>query len=161
MAALSDEVKLFVVKALACMDSPAQVRADLKQQFGLDVSFQQLQAYDPATVAGARMSQKLKIIFEDTRRKFREDVSEIPIANQPFRLRALQRAFNKVTEQGNVALAAQLLEQAAKETGGALTNRRELTGANGKPIETRAMSALSDAELLAIATGGGQGTPGT
>lgn len=136
MAALSDEVKLFVVKALACMDSPAQVREDVKRQFGIEVTPQQLQAYDPATVAGARMSAKLKTIFTDTRKKFREDVSDIPIANQPYRLRALQRALTKVESQGNVAMVAQLLEQAAKESGGVFTNRRELTGKDGAPIAT-------------------------
>ncbi len=135
MAALKDDVKEFIVTALACFDSPAQVIADVKQQFGLVVTPQQLQAYNPATVAGARMSERLKVLFEKTREKFRADTSTIPIANQAYRLRVLQRALDKAEKQGNLAMASQLLEQAAKESGGAFTNRREITGKGGGPIQ--------------------------
>ncbi len=40
----------------------------------------------------------------------------------------------KAEDQGNMVLAAQLLEQAAKEMGNAFTNRRELTGKDGKDL---------------------------
>lgn len=47
--------------------------------------------------------------------------------------------LDKVEKQGNTALAAQLLEQAAKESGGAFTNKHRLehTGKDGAPIEQR------------------------
>jgi hypothetical protein len=159
MAALSDDVKVFVTQALACYDTPAQVIKDVKQQFGLEVSPQQLQAYNPATRNGSRMSPKLKAIFEATRKAFVDDVSTIPIANQAYRLRVLNRMLQKVEPSGNVVVAASLMEQAAKEMGGAFTNRRELTGKGGGPVEMKTnMQELSDEALLAIATGGGAGT---
>ena len=37
-------------------------------------------------------------------------------------------------DRGNMPLAAQLLEQAAKEMGNAFTNRHELTGKDGKDL---------------------------
>lgn len=126
MAALNNEVKLFIVQALACFDSPAEVSAAVKASFKLDVTRQQLQAYNPGTVTGARMSQTLKKVFGETRKRFVEDVSEIPIAHQSYRLRVLQRTLAKVETQGNTAMVAQLLEQAAKESGGAFTNRTKL-----------------------------------
>lgn len=42
---------------------------------------------------------------------------------------------DKAKGSGNLVLAATLLEQAAKEMGNAYTNRRELTGPAGGPIE--------------------------
>jgi hypothetical protein len=126
MATLKDEVKLFIVHSLACFDTPSQVAASVKQQFSLDVSLQQLQAYNPATRAGARISEKLKTIFNETRKKFLEDISDIPIAHQTFRLRVLNRMLEKVEKQGNVQAAAGIIEQAAKEVGGAFTNKQKL-----------------------------------
>ena len=160
MAALTEAEKLFIVQALACFDTPTQVADAVKEEFGTIVTRMQVANYDPTKPAGAKVSKKLAEIFHATRKAFLENVSQIPIASQSYRMRVLQRTLNTVERQGNTAMVATVLEQAAKEVGGAFTNRRELTGAGGKPIETRSMTALSDAELLAIATGGGQGTPG-
>lgn len=134
MAALNDEVKLHIVKALACYDTPTQVVESVKQEFKLEVTRQQVSAYDPDTVNGKRMSEKLKVIFKATREKFVEDVSEIPIANQAYRLRTLNRMLQAAESNKNGPLAAQLLEQAAKEVGQAFTNKRELTGRGGKDL---------------------------
>ncbi len=45
----------------------------------------------------------------------------------------------------------EVLEQAAKDAGGLYTNRRELTGKDGGPIQTQGvpadLTALTDAEL--------------
>lgn len=142
MAALSDEVKLFTVQALACYDAPVQVLKAIKQEFGVDATRQQLQAYDPATVAGKRMSKKLKEIFAATRAAFLADTSTIPIAQQSYRLRALNRMFQVAEQQGNVVVAAQLIEQASKEIGGAFTNRRELTGKDGKDLPAASSGVL-------------------
>src|SRR5690606_36425432 len=84
--------------------------------------------------AGARMSQKLKDTFEVRRKKFLEEVSDIPGANQAYRLRQLHRMANEAMRRKNIVLAASLMEQAAKEMGGMFTNKRELSGPNGGPI---------------------------
>lgn len=126
MAALNEGVKIFVVQSLACFDTPVQVAASVKQQFGVDVSLPQLTAYNPASKSGQRMSDKLKTLFAETRKKFLEDTSEIPIAHQTYRLRALNRMMAKAEQQGNTVLAAQLIEQASKEIGGAFTNKQKV-----------------------------------
>lgn len=159
MATLTDDVKAFIVQSLACFDTQAQVIAAVKQEFGVVVTPQQCNAYSPTTKNGARMSGRLKQLYDETRKRFLEDASQIPIANQTFRLRAMNRLLTKAEAAGNAALAAQLLEQAAKEIGGAFTNRRELTGKGGTPIAIRTSKDLSDDELAAIAAGGGAGTP--
>ena len=59
-------------------------------------------------------------------------------------------ALAKAREQPE--LVAQLLEQAAKESGGAFTNRRELTGARGGPIQAATqMTTMTPEEFRDIA----------
>lgn len=146
MATLNDDVKRFIVQALACYDTPSQVAEAVKEEFGLVIDRQHVAVYDPTKKVGKALSQKWRDLFEETRKKFLNNVSDIPIANQTFRLRALNRMFARAESVKNLALASQLLEQASKEVGGAFTNRHELTGKNGGPVEHR-VSRLSDAEL--------------
>lgn len=126
MAALSDPIKLFIVQALACYDTPSQVAAAVKEQFGVEITRMQASTYDLGKPTCRGISKKLQAVFESTRTAFLADVSSIPIAQQAFRLRVLQRTLNKVEGQGNVAMVSQLLEQAAKESGGVFTNKTKL-----------------------------------
>lgn len=132
MAALRDEVKLFIVQALACFDTPTQVAKAVKEEFGLDVLRQQVAAYDPNCYVGRNLSAKWRTIFEDTRAKFREDTAAIPIASRAYRLRALARMAQQAESMRNIALAVAVIEQAAKEVGDMYVNRRlELPKAPG------------------------------
>ncbi|MQV45441.1 DUF2280 domain-containing protein, partial [Sinorhizobium medicae] len=56
------------------------------------------------------------------------------ISHRAVRLRGLQRMAKKAEIQGNMELAASLMKQAAEEVGNAYTNRRELTGKDGKDL---------------------------
>jgi hypothetical protein len=135
MAALAEEVKVYIVTALACFDGQKQVIADVKERFGLVVTHQQVSAYDPATINGKRLSKQYKELYAATRKRFLENVDDIPIAHASFRLRTLDRLARTANDRGNAKMVAALMEQAAKETGGAFTNRRELGGAvGGVPI---------------------------
>lgn len=134
MAALKDEVKLAIVQALACFDTPSQVAELVKQEFGLVLARQQVAGYDPTKPSGKKLSKKLLEVFTHTREQFLADVSAIPISQQAYRLRVLQRNLERADQRGNAAMVSTLLEQAAKELGGAFTNRRELTGKNGQPL---------------------------
>lgn len=135
MAILTDTMKQSIVQALACYDTPTQAADLVMQEFGVKVDRAQVAKYDPTKPSGKNMSQRLVAIFHATREAFLKDVGTIPIAQQAYRLRVLQRTLHKVEGQGNTAMIAQLLEQAAKESGGAFTNRRELTGAGGGPVQ--------------------------
>lgn len=150
MATLNDAVKRFIVQALACYDTPTQVAEAVKEEFGIDVPRSQVGAYDPTKVGGKDLSKKWSDIFHETRERFRREVAEIPIADQAYRLRQLGRLFDRTAKSGNTALAAQLLEQAAKESGGSFTNRREMTGKDGAPlIPTKSAQEMTDDELAA------------
>lgn len=124
MAALKDDVKRFIVQALACYDTPSQVSKAVKEEFDLEVPRQQIAVYDPEKYNGRELGKKWKVLFHDTRARFREEVAEIPIASRAFRLRAIGRMAMQAESQRNIALAVQMIEQAAKEVGDVYVNRR-------------------------------------
>lgn len=124
MATLSNDVKAFIVQALACFDTPSQVAAAVKEEFGIEVSRQQCESHDPTKYAGRDLAKRWRVLFEDTRRRFREETADIPIANRAHRLRTLGRMAEKAEGMRNLALTAQLLEQAAKEVGDVYVNRQ-------------------------------------
>lgn len=124
MAALKSDVKAFIVQALACFDTPTQVSQAVKQEFNIDVTRQQVEQHDPTKRAGANLAAKWRTLFEDTRKRFREETADIPIANRAFRLRGLGRMAEKAESMRNLALTAQLYEQAAKECGDMYVNRK-------------------------------------
>lgn len=123
MAALTEDVKAFIVQALACFDTPTQVSEAVKEEFGLELTRMQIASYDPTKKTTRTLAKKWHAIFHETRKTFLINTAAIPIANQSFRLRALQRMYEKSTGRGNYAMAAQLIEQAAKESGGMFTAR--------------------------------------
>ncbi len=124
MAALSNEVKAFIVQALACFDTPTQVAEAVRGEFGIELTRQKCEAYDPTKYAGRDLAKRWVSLFEDTRKRFREETADIPIANRAYRLRALGRMAEKAENMRNLALTAQLLEQAAKEVGDVYVNRQ-------------------------------------
>lgn len=131
---LTQEQRTYVVQALACFDPPGVVAKAVKEEFGVVVSLQAIEAYDPHKRAGRNLAPKWRAVFEETRKTFLEDTSKIGVSHRAVRLRAIQRMAEKAETQGNMVLAASLLEQAAKEVGESFTNRKELSGPNGGPI---------------------------
>ncbi|RSE88604.1 DUF2280 domain-containing protein [Achromobacter denitrificans] len=134
MAKLNDVHKRVIVQALACWDTPTEVSDLLREQFGIDVPRTQVAQYDPTKVAGKGLAKKWVDLFHATRDAFRAEAAKIPIAEQSFRLRALGKIYERHMQRGNVVGAAAVLEQAAKESGGMFTNKRELSGPGGGPI---------------------------
>lgn len=147
-AKLSDEAKTYIVQALACFDTPSQVADSVNKEFGLSVTRQHVAKYDPTKVAGAKVAPKWRAAFERARQTFIDDTAQIAIAHRSTRLRALQRMATAAEAKGNYPLAAQLYRQAAEEMGNALTNRREITGKDGRDLPaatpTVAIFALPD-----------------
>jgi hypothetical protein len=158
MAALKDEVKLFIVQALACYDTPTQVGKAVKEEFNLDVARQQVAAYDPHCHAGRNLSPKWRTIFADTRAKFRENTAAIPIASRAFRLRALARMAQQAEGMRNIGLAVQVIEQAAKEVGDVYVNRKVDPDKSLDEEIKRLEIDRRKAELKQMETGGGDKT---
>lgn len=142
MPALSPDIKTFIVQQLACFDTPTQVVDAVKSEYGQVVSRQVVEGHDPTKKAGQKLAKRWVDLFNETRERFKTETADIPIANKAYRLRALHRMAVRAESIKNMALAAQLMEQAAKETGGAYTNKQQLehSGPNGAPIQSADMT---------------------
>ncbi|HEY0915885.1 MAG TPA: DUF2280 domain-containing protein [Solimonas sp.] len=146
MAKLVPGVKRFIVQALACYDTPTQVVEAVKEEFGLDVTRMQVSAYDPDKKMGENLSAELVSLFRETRKKFKDETENIPIAQRAYRLRVMQRVVAKAETSRNMALALQVLEQAAKETGDAYVNRHRGTeDEKDAPVPTKVERSVKDA----------------
>lgn len=66
MAALSTEVKAFIVQSLACFESPTKVIELVKAEYGIDVSRQQVSQYTPGNAMASKLSQKWIDLFNVT-----------------------------------------------------------------------------------------------
>jgi hypothetical protein len=146
---LSDEVKSFIVQRLACHATPSEASEAVKEEFGLDVPRQQCALYDPGNVVAKDLSQKWRDLFAATRKAFQENFARVGIQHRAVRLEALDDMMRKAKRAKNFLLAAQLIEQAAKEVGDVYTNRREMTGKDGGPIQHENVPRSPGADRLA------------
>lgn len=126
MAALKPEVKAFIIQMLACYDTPSQVVEAVQKDFGITITRQQVETHDPTKVSGKTLAKKWVDMFNTTRDRFLNEISDIPIANKAYRLRVLQRMSTTAENMKNIGMTAQLLEQAAKEVGEAYSNKQKV-----------------------------------
>lgn len=110
MAALKEPVKIFIVQSLACFETPQQVADAVKQRFGIEIERQQCENYDPTKYAGRNLSKKLRDLFERTRKDFKENIENIPIANKAFHFKELQQMYGEYSK--NKVMKAKVLKQA-------------------------------------------------
>ncbi len=155
---LDDIHKFFVVQKLACYDTPLEVANALKLEFGIEVTPQTMEYYNPTRKAGKALIKRWADLFEQTRADYLANAQNyIPIANKTVRLGEMQKAYRAHKDRGNWVQALEVLEQVAKEVGEAFTNKRELTGKDGAPltiatttIDSASLSVDAMAELLAV-----------
>ena len=117
MRGLPTAVRMHILTELACFATPCQVAASVKEKFGTDVSRQCVEAHHPERKAGAKLNPALRALFYETRAKLVAELDDIGIACRSYRLKVLGRVANQAEEMGNLALAMQLLKQAAQEVG--------------------------------------------
>lgn len=144
MARMRKELKIYVVRALAVFNTPTEVIDLIKANYPEDyeqlcinkngLKPQNIECYDPTKRAGSDLSLELKAEFEITREQFLAEIKNIPIANVAYRLQRYQRSLEAVNPRA-VDHIAKLLRQAAEDVGGVYTNRKEITGADGKALE--------------------------
>jgi hypothetical protein len=117
MAELTERQKEFIVAQLASYYSPSEVVDLVAEEFKLTVTRQQVNLYNPETVAGKEVSQKWKDLFAARRTAFLSDRSSIGIAHQNFRLREMHTLF-QANKKKSLKMVLKIMEQAAKEEGG-------------------------------------------
>ena len=130
----------FVVQQLAMFSRAVDVQKALKQDFEIEISLPGICYYD---ISNPALPKKLKTLFNSTRRNFLKNSDKIPIAQKSFRLMKLQKMFeteeNETPRMQNKKAMRELLEQAAKESGDAFTNKQkhEVTGKDGSALVPR------------------------
>ena len=138
---LSKELQIFVVKELACFTRSVDVQAALKQYFDVEISLPALSYYK---LENPKLPKKLRTLAKRTRTSFLKKTVDIPIANKSFRLQKLQQLFDnqEASALPNKVLMCNLLEQAAKESGDAYTNKQkhEHTGKDGKELKPQTIT---------------------
>jgi len=146
---LPENVRRFIVGELATFRTPTEVSNAVKERFGLEVARQRVEYYDPAKLVNhGKLARKWVQLFRRTRERWLAATADVAIANRRYRLEQLQHLYQKALDMGkigNVPLAKELLEQAAKEAGDLYTNRRKIDLDARSAL--KALLGLSDAEL--------------
>lgn len=136
MATLNQKHKLFIVRSLAQWNTPTETVELVQQEFGITISRQQCEAYDPTKRTGQNLSKALADEFYKTREQFRKNTDEMPLANLAVRLRHYENLLNNPQNKRNPILQLTILKQVAEDVGGKYTNKTELTGAGGGSLQS-------------------------
>lgn len=116
MRRLPDAVKRRIVEHLACYRTHAEVVELIANEFAVTLTPRHVRAYDPMSFQFAGSSRWLDY-YHSVRQRFAEEIGRIAIAQRSYRLRRLQRIYEKACDLGDYRLALRTLEQAAKEVG--------------------------------------------
>ena len=122
MAQLTDDMQRLIVSELAYFRTPSEVADIVKEQFGVVIDRRQVELYNPLR-GGRKPAKKWCALFEELRKDFLEKRSAIAITHRSWRQRELLDMVRLAKKQKNYKLAAELLEQAAKEEGDIYMNR--------------------------------------
>lgn len=126
MAKFSADIKAYIIQRVAAFDYPSVVVDAVLEDFKVKITRQDVERHDPTKVSGKDLAKRWISLFNESRRKFLDDTSNIAISHKAVRMRMLQRMAAKAEDMKNFVLAASLLEQAAKEMGEAYTNRQKV-----------------------------------
>lgn len=116
MSYLKPVVKRFITEALAKFEGPRATAEAVEKTFGIEVSVQQVHAYDPNTSQGRKLSPELRELFEKTREQFLTDYKAIAISHKSVRLRFLERILATAANKQDLKNALAALAEARKES---------------------------------------------
>ncbi|ENV09533.1 hypothetical protein F966_02191 [Acinetobacter higginsii] len=154
MAKLKKAEQLYIVRSLAQFMTPTEVVKDIKEKFNIDVSPQQVEAYDPTKVAGRDLRQEYKDVFETTRDEYlKQPIHNISGANDIVQLKILSDLL--WSKKNNVTMTVKIVDQMQKIMKGFYEKRVEITGAGGGAIKTEnsqttPLPILTPEELAAL-----------
>jgi hypothetical protein len=129
VAKLTQEQKEFIVQRYAMYDRPKEIGVAFKDKYGIEISRQQIDTYNPRGVkaANGNIAKSLMAAFEAQRAAFVGTIDNIPIAQRSYRLTKLQSMFEAAFDKGNLSMAASLLAQAKEEVEEKFAGKIEVT----------------------------------
>jgi len=113
MADLKDNIKTVVVHRHACFVAPSEIQAEVKKDFGLDLSIPQILYYDPSSAQSKGLAAKWVQEYDKVRAAFLAAPQANPLANPSFRLQELLTMYRGNSR--NIGLRTSILDQAGKE----------------------------------------------
>ncbi|MEQ1203010.1 DUF2280 domain-containing protein [Acinetobacter baumannii] len=135
MAKLKKAEQLFIVRSLAQFMTPTEVVKAIKETFKVDVSPQQVEAYDPTKVAGRDLRKEYKEVFEVAREEYlKQPIHNISGANDIVQLKILSDLL--WAKKNNVTMTIKIVDQMQKIMKGFYEKRLEITGAGGGPVKS-------------------------
>ena len=125
---LTDRLKEYVIERLAGFDSPVAIVKSLKEEFGITITRQTIEQYDPTR--GRSPAKKYREQFFAIRHEILEGKGVRAAARRGVRLRWLEKMAIHAMAQGDYALADRLLASIAREVGD-----RRSSAAEARPNE--------------------------
>lgn len=106
-------------------ETPQEIANLVKEEFDVTISRQAVHWYNADM--NPKLPKKWKQIFASTRRKFLSSQATIGIAQKSYRLRELDKIYQKqkASKIQNTKAMRETLEQAAKESGDAFSNKQK------------------------------------
>ena len=86
---LSKNQKAYIVVRLAGYDLPAAIRKSVKEEFGIEITPQAIERYNPTRSTGRACPEQWATLFYETRRKIVEGMVDIGVAHKMARIRWL------------------------------------------------------------------------
>jgi hypothetical protein len=129
-AKLNDEQKAFVVEQLALYYKARGLAAEVEERYGIKITPQAIEWYDPTKYAGRSCPKKWADLFHETRKRFNEGKADIAAANKFARIRWREQLAHEAWDAGERKIANEILDSIAKEMGEGFSN----SGPDGAPL---------------------------
>ena len=141
---LTDRLKEYVIERLAGFDSPVAIVKSLKEEFGITITRQTIESYDPSR--GRKPAKKYREQFFAMRHEILEGKAARVATRKGVRVRWLENMAIHAMAQGDYALADRLLGSIAREVGDRRSNE---AGARPDDVEARPITEADRERVLA------------
>lgn len=130
---LTEEQRAWLVTAWATFKRAPDIVTEFEQTFGFKLATPNAHKYNCSGITSIEEAKhrglaKWMDLHNKVRTEFEAAIKDIPIANATYRMQQLDKMFEDAMGKRNFRMAASLLEQAAKESGGAFSNKRVVEG---------------------------------
>lgn len=112
---LPSHVKRFIVQCLARHDTPLETAVRVFHEFDIQLNRSSVACYDPTKKSGRKLSDELKRLFFSTRKKFEEEIEQVPLAHRMVRMRKLEALFYDALTAKDRKIQVAVLREARNE----------------------------------------------